>query len=487
VSAAQTQTHWLACFLALWAVGAQLNEAVALLGAIGAAVALGWALLPRRRSEARLPEEGPLTGPRLMERRGDARPEPGGRSALLGWSPAAPDRRWTATALGLLAAFVGWSATGSLLEGHAPSGTGLARLAHWLLLPVAALGVAQVEPHRRRWIAWAAGVTLVLSSLVAGLQHFGIWPGPELTAQLPERWVPFYRVYEPAPGTEGRFMAGGLLFHRLKFAHVGGLAVLAMLSVGQLTRGRTRTLAWLAAAIGVVAIVLFPVARAATAALLGACAVWGLLTIRRRAVALGAIVMLGLATALVVGLNAPLRARFTSSLTGEGGGERAALWRTGVAALRQAPVGGVGAGRFRAKDLARPEDPQPVREHTGKAHNQLLSIGAESGAVGAALFLAAIVSLAVAYRRMGQRGTLGLTSLAYFALLSPVHDPLFHPEFSLALMLCLGAAPGLSERFGATASATPPGPRLADEVPLSAPAPALGDTPPTSASRTRPR
>ena len=40
--------------------------------------------------------------------------------------------------------------------------------------------------------------------------------------------VPYARVYEPVPNAEGRFMGGGLAFHRLKFAEVTALTRMGM-------------------------------------------------------------------------------------------------------------------------------------------------------------------------------------------------------------------------------------------------------------------
>src|SRR5260370_743994 len=62
-------------------------------------------------------------------------------------------------------------------------------------------------------------------------------------------------------------MVGGLLFRRLKFAHVEGLAVLVALSWSFHTVGWLRVLSASIAAIGFVSILTFPYARAASVAL----------------------------------------------------------------------------------------------------------------------------------------------------------------------------------------------------------------------------
>src|SRR5262249_57638826 len=92
--------------------------------------------------------------------------------------------------------------------------------------------------------------------------------------------IPFWRVYEPVAQADGRFMAGGLLFHRLKFAHVGGLAVLASCVLGLAARGALRALGLACALIGFVSVLEFPYARAASVALLVALSVALILSLK---------------------------------------------------------------------------------------------------------------------------------------------------------------------------------------------------------------
>ncbi|MGA9523978.1 MAG: O-antigen ligase family protein, partial [Myxococcaceae bacterium] len=288
-----------------------------------------------------------------------------------------------------------------------------------------------------RVLAVGAGVFLV-SCAVAGLQHFGVWPSSDAMRALAFTKIPFDRVYEAVPGAEGRFMAGGLLFHRLKFAHVGGLAVVGLLAFALRSTGRTRARLLTAAALGMGAILMFPFARAASAALAGASLLVLVLASRRRrqALVLGSVlVVLG---AAAVASQGPLRARFLSSFESDGNGDRTSLLKAGVSVVRAHPLSGVGAGRFKVRDWAPEQASDHVRSHPGMAHNQLLSMAAQVGVPGALLFLFLLAWLVRKLDATRPEGIASLGALAFFVLLSGVHDPLFHAPFSMALPLMLG-------------------------------------------------
>jgi O-antigen ligase len=315
----------------------------------------------------------------------------------------------------------------------------VARLLDWVAVPAAAWALGRVGPRGARSLLWLAGGALLASCLAAGLQHFGLWPQPETLSALLHFKVSLYRVYEAIPGTEGRFMGGGLLFHRLKFAHVSALVVLVLLAFGLRAHGRQRLWALCAATAGLGAVLAFPYARAASVALLLSCVAVAVLGSPRRrlALVLGALLMTSAASFVM--LRPSLRARFASSLTTEGSGGRLALLQAGVSALRTYPVAGTGAGRFRVGTWASADAPAVVREHPGKAHNQLLSLAAELGLPGLAFFLLLLASLIQRMRPSTPAGVAGLSALLFFLLLSLSHDPLFHAPFSMALVLVLGA------------------------------------------------
>lgn len=396
-------------FLALWGVGCLFLEALAAVGLAGCA--LGALAVARQRGVTV-------------------------RGALRAWWP--------------LVAFLAWALVAPTLAGHPPSGTGVARLLDFVGIPVAAVALGQLSDARRVRLAWILGGVFLASCAVAGLQHFGVWPSPEAWAPLAWTRLPFERVYEAVPGTENRFMAGGLLFHRLKFSHIGGMIVAFALGVGLRMEGRRRTAALVLAAVGLVSVGLFPYARAASVALVAVMGLVVMLGLPRRVALPACAAVLGLA-GLTLALNQPLRERFLDSTTEKGSGSRSALLETGLSAVRQRPLTGVGPGRFQARLWATPDMPEQAREHPGKSHNQFVSMAAETGVPGALLFVLLLGWLAWRLPRHRPEGLGALGVLAFFCLLSLLHDPLFHVQASQGFVLLLGA--GLSEESsGAGAS-----------------------------------
>ncbi len=413
---------------ALWGVGVLSVEALASAGlVICCAVAL--LSIQYRRETPVHPE--PLGSARDRLRRG-------ARAWLWSWAP--------------LLAFVAWALLGPWLGGgRPPSGTGVARWADWLAIPLAASVWPALGPAARSRLAWILGATFALSCVVAGCQHFGVWPRPELFEPLAWTKFPFHRVYEPVPGAPGRFMAGGLLAHRLKFAHTGGLVVLAALIFGLRSTGRVRAAALGLAAVGTISVLVFPYARAAAAALLACLPVALALSLRqrRKALAVGGLVLL--AGVGVIALRPSVRERFLTSASAQGSGDRAFLLEAGANAVRAAPFTGVGAGRFRIREWAGPGAPAYVLENTGKAHNQLLSVAAEAGLPGLLLFVLALAALALRLRPVTPVRAVGLVALLHFLLLSLTHDPLYQAPYSMALALALSFAASEGQRPGGSA------------------------------------
>jgi O-antigen ligase len=407
---AVSQTRWLLVALGVWVVGVQTTEGLASVGLAGCLLMAAWTFLRSGREAV--------------------------QAGLRAWWP--------------LCALLGWALPTSTLLGHPPSGTGVARLLDWVAVPGVAWALGRVGSRGVRILLWLAGATLLVSSLVAGLQHFGIWPEPEaLSALLPLK-ASIHRVYEPIPGAEQRFMGGGLLFHRLKFAHVSSIVILVLLAFGLRARGRDRLLLLSAAVAGLIAVLAFPYARAASAALLASCGAAIVIGSPRRRLALVLVAVLVVGAGALVMLRPSLRARFASSLTSEGSGNRGMLAEAGVRAVSMYPLTGTGAGRFRVREWVPAEAPIALREHSGKAHIQLLSVAAELGLPGLALFLSLLISVARRMRPTTPTGVAGLSALVFFLLLSTTHDPLFHAPFSMALVLALGV--GMS---GGQAPATP--------------------------------
>jgi O-antigen ligase len=331
--------------------------------------------------------------------------------------------------------FVLWALLAPTVAGHPPSGSGLARTIDWLALPFAAVAWNQLRPANRQRIGRLAAVVLLISCALAGIQHFGVWPPHSAFTALKWTQLPFHRVYEQVPGTTDRFMGGGLPFHRLKFAHVTSLGVIAALVMGSRDT-HSRKLWFSVAALAGLSVWLFPYARMAAVAMTLAV---GFTLIRassqpRRA----ARVAVGLAVAAIaiVLLTPAMRDRFASSFRADGNGERAELVETGIRAVEEHPLVGIGPGQFQPAKFAAATTPAVVTENPGKSHLQLLSIAAETGVPGAILFLLMLVWVA----RRGWSSPLAIGALAFFALLSLAHDPLFQAPFSMALVGLLGIA-----------------------------------------------
>lgn len=349
-----------------------------------------------------------------------------------------------------LLVFIASAILAPCLAARFPTGTGAMRLLNLVGVPIAAIAVARLSPGARRGVLIAAGVTLAVSCLIAALQHFGLWPSPETMRPLAALKIPVDRMYEEVPGEPGHFMGGGLAFHRLKFAHVESLAVLTLLSVALRSEGRSRAITLGFALFGFLSVLWFPYTRAAAVSLVLAAAVLvalglGLSARRSLLVALGLVLIAAAGLALLPGF----RERLLASTSTEGSGGRTQLRAAGIAAVKAHPLLGTGVGRFRLADWAPPDSPAYVLEHSGKTHNQYLSIAAESGIPAALLFLFALATLALTLLRERARAPFGISALVFFALLCLTHDPLFHPEFGMALALVLGAAysqPPMSRR-----------------------------------------
>lgn len=360
---------------------------------------------------------------------------------------SADERRRVLRATWPVLLWLAWALVVPSLAGARPSGSGLARTFDWLAVPLGAAAIGATGARARRGLIWALGVTAGVSCLCAGLQHFGLWPEERAFDALAWTRQPYGRVYEEVPGEPGRFMGGGLLFHRLKFAHVTGLVALAAFSV------RTR---WALALAGVatLSVWLFPEARLASVALLVALAVGVVQRARRPRVALLALAGLGALAAAVVAVSPGLRERLSTSLTAEGSGERHHLLETGLRAVEAHPLAGVGAGNFQPGRFADGSTPALVSENPGKAHNQLLSMAAETGLPGALLFVFALFWL---WRCAPRRELLGPV-LVFFGVLGLGHDPLFQAPFSMALVLVLAASLTPPSASAGTAAASPRSP-----------------------------
>lgn len=118
-------------------------------------------------------------------------------------------------------------------------------------------------------------------------------------------------------------------------------------------------------------------------------------------------------------------------------GGRALLWSSALDAVAVEPVTGVGAGalgRLIQRDVG----------YTAGAHNSMLSVAAELGMVGLALFLAVLAATAarVLRYRPDERAFGAVTILVVLATLLPGHNE-YDKSTWLALAIVLGPAAGL--------------------------------------------
>lgn len=335
-----------------------------------------------------------------------------------------------------LVLFIGWALLAPTIAGEFPEPTGSARILDWATIPLVANAANQLTIRRWKILALASLGTLAVSGLVAGFQHFGIWP--PLSAFESVKWtrLPFHRVYEPIADS-GRFMGGGLMFHRLKFGHVSGLVMLGAVVAARRLVGRTRLAIIALGLFGFVAVWLFPYARMAAFAM----TVAGGLTLVHISASPGRALLLSLGLALVgvaaVMSVAPLRERFASTFTDRGSGQRTQHLAAGLEAIRQHPITGVGPGQFRPSKFATGDMSEHVRVNPGKAHNQFVSMAAETGIPGGVLFITLLGWLAWRARGL-PLGGLTQGAIVSCSIISLAHDPLFHAPFSLALALAIG-------------------------------------------------
>jgi O-antigen ligase len=335
-----------------------------------------------------------------------------------------------------LFAWIAWALLAPTIAGQFPDGTGLARTLDWATIPLIAATANGLTPRQWKILTLAVTATLGLSSFVAGLQHFGIWPPLSFFDSLEWMRISFVRVYEPIADS-GRFMGGGLLFHRLKFGHVSGLVVIGAVVASRHLTGLARVAVIALGAFGFVAVWLFPYARMGAVAMTLAVGFTVALVSsspKRALLVIAGLGLVGLVALLSVG---SLRDRFASALTDQGSGQRTQHMAAGVEAVRQHPLVGVGPGQFRPSKFSDPDMAEHVKDNPGKAHNQFLSMAAETGIPGGIGFIALLIWFAVQARGRPY-GALTQGALAFFALLSLAHDPLFQAPVSMAVVLAIG-------------------------------------------------
>ncbi len=320
-------------------------------------------------------------------------------------TPAWLREHWKGMAL--LTAYAALSVASAYLWAPTPLRSGAPWSAlHWAFFPLAVLAIREFPPARRTLLFDVFAAVALLSAVVAIVQHFTpVFDQPWLRGFLTTR-----RVVERAE--EGGFKAGGLHFHRLRFAHTLVPLLLAMLPA--MWRSNRRWLGVVTAAVSLVALH-FTYTRASWLALGAGVLVFALASWRRSGLVLLA--------ALV-----PLATFFGASRPAD----RAFAWSNAASLFTAHPLLGTGYGGYSQAALALNggQHAQWPLIHLD-AHSLLLQFLAEQGLLGAVLWVAMTV---VFLRFINDNHPPAPTQCAVIAALSVlgiVHNWAFHPAVAL--------------------------------------------------------
>lgn len=251
-------------------------------------------------------------------------------------------------------------------------------------------------------------------------------------------------------GTEEspRYAAGGVFFHRLRFAH-GAIAALgpALAVLGGSEVARRRALAGVVV-LGMLVSIYNAFARAALGAALLVSVVALLLLVQGRARRVGLVLLTAVMLAVMV--SPAWRARLGKAVENVYGGERALAMSVGWLLVREHPVTGVGFGNHRPAAMATADQTGINDFLATDSHNLWLTAWAETGLVGLVLLAAMHALLGRALIRRHRAGSLAATgallSWVGFHVLSLVHYLPFHSSVHLSFALVWGL--GLCEGSG---------------------------------------
>jgi len=298
----------------------------------------------------------------------------------------------------------------SLRVEHRPLGVGAPFNAGLIvLMPLGLWLWSRISKRTRRLAVLATGGVLAVSSALAVFQHFVVIDYGELLASV----RPTSRIAEPSRSGDG-YHAGGLLFHRLKFAHTAVLLTLGCAGFW---------IKWSRRTVGIAAAALLLAALYGT----GTRASW---------VALG----VGLGAALCTSW-CPRRWRLPSVILVAGGlllipalgaywqtdwpTDRSIAWKTAWTLFISNPLLGLGYGGYpgAALDLHGGVNTSHPLLHFD-AHSLLLQLIVEQGLLGGA------VVAALGYRFWRALDSIGPATMAVLCAglsLGIVHNLFFHP------------------------------------------------------------
>jgi len=336
-------------------------------------------------------------------------------------------------------ALAGWQAVSPLIA-WALGAPGLPPVSLWLhCLDTAALAAAALLGAQvLRW-TWPAALFFaggVLSFALSAVQHLVRWsvPVPRFLR------VPVDRVHESFGG-EDRYAAGGFFFHRLRLAHASVAALgPAVATALRPATSKVRVLGTLLALASIGCIVLSYARAALLTALLLVVLAAGVVTRSGRVrTAVGAMVLvLGIAALMSPGWHARLGAATENFV----GGERALARGAGWDLVHQHPWLGVGFGNYRTAALARADVTGITDQLSRDAHSIALTVWAETGLPGLALWVFLHVALLRALLRRARGGNpvaLGAAlSWIGYQTLGIAHYLPFHPSVALGFALVWG-------------------------------------------------
>ncbi len=305
-------------------------------------------------------------------------------------------------------------------------------------------------------VPWAAlllvlAIGWTLSTALGAYQHFVRWP-------FAQPWflkTPVARVQEAfSVGGPPRYGSGGLLFHRLRFAH-GAVALLG-LSLTRIFSSRTTRLRAAAAILTafLLADIYFSFARAALLAAVFLLAL-SFLLLGRGWQRLG--VLAGAALLVLAALSPAWRLRMVKAEQNilE---ERHLSMQVGLRLVRAHPFLGVGFGNHQEAAWATQAETGVTPLLSIDSHDLWLTSWVETGLIGLLLTLAYHLLLGRAlwqrFRAGSWAGAAGLISFAGFHLLSLVHYLQHHTGVYLTFSLVWGLA--LSPPAPGTSSAESP-------------------------------
>lgn len=307
---------------------------------------------------------------------------------------------------------------------------------NWLLFPCALLSVPQVSNHNLQRLASLAAGLLFVSGALCFVQFFRPFEWP--FGNAPGAAIPVWR--SDVKSSLGGYYAGGLLFHRLKYAHS-----LVPMCFAFYPWWRRSWYSLLAAAVALAGMFLAVVTAAWGALLIGTLAILVARRVpaRRLVPAISALLIVPLL--LVAFAHHPV--------------DRQVAWRTDWELLVSHPIWGVGVGGYPGAALrhygGHPHPYFPLIHLD--AHSTLLQIMVEGGLVGSVLFAFGAVVFARWARERLRLDHSVLTPeavgvFAVFASLSVPHNLAYHPTVLSGLALAFA----LAQRSATLSSRTPP-------------------------------